>query len=92
MNKMERLLAANGLDATKTEILETKMENYKDIVYVICDGVKYRIEGLTKTVISDEIKRPRGWHLKAVFVDSDGNVFYRGDEKPELKGTLPQTI
>ena len=25
------------------------------------------------------------------FVDKDGNVFHKGKEKPELKGTLPPT-
>ena len=35
--------------------------------------------------------RPRGWRWLAEFVDSDGNVFVKGVEKPELKGTLPVT-
>ena len=25
------------------------------------------------------------------FVDKDGNVFHKGKEQPELKGTLPPT-
>ena len=36
--------------------------------------------------------RPRGWHLKPVFVDKEGNVFHKGIEQPSLKGTLPETI
>lgn len=41
-----------------------------------------------------EIKseRPKGWALLAVFVDKDGNVFYKGKEQVELKGTLPKTV
>jgi len=35
--------------------------------------------------------RPRGWRWLAEFVDSDGNVFVKGIEKPDLKGTLPIT-
>ena len=35
--------------------------------------------------------RPAGWHWMAEYVDKDGNVFYRGKEQPDLKGTLPPT-
>ena len=35
--------------------------------------------------------RPAGWHFMNEFVDKDGNVFHRGKEIPELKGTLPIT-
>jgi len=36
-------------------------------------------------------KRPRGWQFMAVYVDVDGNVFYKGEEQIELKGTLAPT-
>ena len=35
--------------------------------------------------------RPAGWHWMAEFVDADGNVFHRGVEAKQLKGTLPPT-
>ena len=35
--------------------------------------------------------RPAGWHFMNEFVDKDGNVFYKGKEQPELKGTLKPT-
>jgi len=35
--------------------------------------------------------RPAGWHFMKQFVDKDGNVFHKGKEVPELKGTLPIT-
>tara|TARA_Y100000004_G_scaffold7653_1_gene8561 strand:- start:455 stop:898 length:444 start_codon:yes stop_codon:yes gene_type:complete len=35
--------------------------------------------------------RPAGWHFMNEFVDGDGNVFYKGVEQPDLKGTLPPT-
>ena len=35
--------------------------------------------------------RPAGWHFMAEFVDKDGNVFHKGKEQPELKGTLKPT-
>ena len=35
--------------------------------------------------------RPAGWHFMNEFVDKDGNVFHKGKEQPELKGTLSPT-
>tara|TARA_R100000805_G_C3611613_1_gene112271 strand:- start:173 stop:589 length:417 start_codon:yes stop_codon:yes gene_type:complete len=35
--------------------------------------------------------RPSGWHFMKEFVDKDGNVFHKGKEQPQLKGTLPPT-
>ena len=35
--------------------------------------------------------RPAGWHWMSEYVDKDGNVFHKGNEQPDLKGTLPPT-
>jgi len=35
--------------------------------------------------------KPRGWKFMKIFVDSEKNVFYRGIEQPDLKGTLEPT-
>ena len=35
--------------------------------------------------------RPRGWQFMKEFIDKDGNVFYKGKEQPQLKGTLKPT-
>ena len=35
--------------------------------------------------------RPPGWHFMSEFVDADGNVFHKGKEVSELKGTLSPT-
>ncbi len=32
--------------------------------------------------------KPRGWTLMKEFVDKDGNVFHKGVEVPELKGSI----
>ena len=34
---------------------------------------------------------PAGWHFMNEFVDKDGNVFHKGKEQPDLKGTLEPT-
>jgi len=36
--------------------------------------------------------KPRGWHLKKEFVDKEGNVYFKGVEQPQLKGTKKPTI
>ena len=36
--------------------------------------------------------RPAGWHFMKEFVDKDGNVFHKGKEQSDLKGTLSPTI
>jgi len=35
--------------------------------------------------------RQPGWHWLKEFVDKNGNVYHKGVEVPELKGTLPPT-
>jgi len=35
--------------------------------------------------------RPPGWHFMKQYVDKQGNVFHKGIEQPDLKGTLPLT-
>ena len=35
--------------------------------------------------------RPPGWHFMNEYVDKDGNVYHKGKEQPDLKGTLPVT-
>ena len=41
--------------------------------------------------IKPKTGRPAGWHFMNEFVDKDGNVFHKGKEQPDLKGTLPST-
>jgi len=54
--------------------------------------------GPTKTIYLEEeikkleeeakkVKKPRGWHFKEEFVDSEGNVYHKGKLQPHLKGT-----
>ena len=36
-------------------------------------------------------EKAKGWHWMKEFVDKKGNVFHKGKEQPELKGTLKPT-
>jgi hypothetical protein len=42
-------------------------------------------------VAPDGPKRARGYHLMPLYIDPAGNVFHKGVERPELKGTLEPT-
>ena len=53
------------------------------------DLIKYPETAMTKQKVSSG--RPPGWHFMNEYVDKDGNVFHKGKEQPELKGTLKPT-
>ena len=78
----------------KSEYVETS----EDSVAVTCWKCVQRIcssqMSLEEMMPSLKIKktgRPPGWHFMKEFVDKDGNVFHKGKEQPELKGTLKPT-
>ena len=70
----------------------------ENIVAVTCSSCVTRITTSQMTLEdfypSMKIKktgRPAGWHWMNEFVDKKGNVFHKGKEQPELKGTLKPT-
>ncbi len=70
----------------------------EDAVAVTCSTCVTRITTSQMTLEdfypSMKIKktgRPAGWHWMKEFVDKKGNVFHKGKEQPELKGTLSST-
>ena len=70
----------------------------ENIVAVTCSSCVTRITTSQMTLEdfypSMKIKktgRPAGWHWMKEFVDKKGNVFHKGKEQPELKGTLKPT-
>jgi hypothetical protein len=38
------------------------------------------------------IVKPRGWKFMKIYVDSEKNVYYKGTEQVDLKGTLEPTV
>tara|TARA_Y100001963_G_scaffold122638_1_gene172064 strand:- start:104 stop:514 length:411 start_codon:yes stop_codon:yes gene_type:complete len=69
----------------------------KEIVAITCSRCVTIIQiakfpdTLPKHSIKKPTGRPAGWHWMKEFVDKDGNVFHKGKEQPELKGTLKPT-
>ena len=64
--------------------------------YITCGNCVTKIDIIKfpNTAIKPQKKssgRPPGWHFMNEYVDKDGNVFHKGKEQPDLKGTLPPT-
>ena len=56
--------------------------------------VKIDLIKFPETAIKTQKKktgRPAGWHFMNEYGDKDGNVFHKGKEQPDLKGTLEPT-
>jgi len=43
-----------------------------------------------KSVIKSD--KPRGWKFMKEYIHTDGTVYYKGIEQPELKGTIEPTV
>ena len=70
----------------------------EDAVAVTCSRCVQRLclkhtplEEMIPSLKKKTTGRPAGWHWMSEFVDKKGNVFYKGEEQPELKGTLSPT-
>ena len=64
--------------------------------YITCSECVVKIDMMQfpDTIKKQKVSsgRPPGWHFMNEYVDKDGNVFHKGKEKPELKGTLEPTV
>lgn len=61
------------------------------VVSVRCSTCVTKMLGAPELVRENKSDKPRGWRFMSQFVDSDGTVYFHGEEQPELKGTLPLT-
>ena len=59
-------------------------------VQLICSS-QMSLEEMMPSLKIKKTGRPAGWHFMNEFVDKDGNVFHKGKEQLELKGTLKPT-
>tara|TARA_R100001443_G_scaffold17983_1_gene28644 strand:- start:1444 stop:1887 length:444 start_codon:yes stop_codon:yes gene_type:complete len=63
--------------------------------YITCSSCVVKIDMMKfpNTIKKQKVStgRPAGWHFMNEFVDKDGNVFHKGKEQPDLKGTLEPT-
>ena len=75
------------------------VQTSEDAVAITCSGCVTRITTSQMTLEDfypswkkqKKTGRPAGWHFMKEFVDKKGNVFHKGKEQLELKGTLKST-
>ena len=74
------------------------VQTSEDAVAVTCSMCTQRLcisqmslEEMMPSLKKKTTGRPPGWHFMNEFVDKKGNVFHKGKEQPELKGTLKPT-
>ena len=79
----------------KSEYVETGEDSVAvtcwKCVQLICSSQMSLEEMMPSLRKKKSTGRPAGWHFMKEFVDKDGNVFHKGKEQPELKGTLKPT-
>ena len=79
----------------KSEYVETGEDSVAvtcwKCVQLICSS-QMSLEEMMPSLKIKKTGRPAGWHFMNEFVDKDGNVFHKGKEQPELKGTLSSTV
>ena len=78
----------------KSEYVETSEDSVAvtcwKCVQLICSS-QMSLEEMMPSLKIKKTGRPPGWHFMSEFVDKDGNVFHKGKEQPDLKGTLKPT-
>jgi len=62
-----------------------------EAVAVLCSRCSQALVPFEEKLVQRSTGRPRGWQFMNEFVDKDGNVFHKGVEQKDLKGTLPPT-
>ena len=78
--------------------LSEYVQTSEDAVAVTCSRCVQRLclkhtplEEMIPSLKKKTTGKPAGWHWMKEFVDKKGNVFHKGKEQPELKGTLKPT-
>lgn len=63
----------------------------EDTQSTTCSDCVAELVGPVETSSYVKSDKPRGWTLMKEFVDKDGNVYHKGVEVPELKGSINPT-
>jgi len=56
-----------------------------DDAVIIDETVNDTVNETVNETVKKEIDKPRGWHFKKEFIDSEGNVYHKGVVQPHLK-------
>ncbi len=101
MARKKKLTIKNSsYSAPSYKFLQCSTENCKneekvDInsISLVCSTCVQKRVGPPKVAVQPvKSDKPQGWHFMNEFVSSDGTVYHKGVEQPELKGTLPETV
>jgi hypothetical protein len=108
MARRRKVVKATANDLKSHEYVEMMCSNHcgrevrveKDTESVICSVCSCLKAGPTDSMLRAEARangkertgRPKGWHFMEEYVDTEGNVFFKGVEQPELKGTKAATV
>jgi hypothetical protein len=88
----KKSLATKALPCDRCgRIVENVDERTKRVICSVCVQLSVGFPEEAKSTYKPT-GRPAGWHWMKEYVDSDGNVFHKGKEIPELKDTLPPTV
>jgi hypothetical protein len=101
MRIIDKLIMFHKLDPTKVVILDstdnTIKIQYDNKLYhligremILIEDAVIIDEPVNEPVneietVKKENDKPRGWHFKKEFIDSEGNVYHKGVEQPHLK-------
>ena len=90
MYVLENYPNANLHSEAARRMIATSLVNYMCVAGLCIShmSLEEMIPSLRK---KESTGRPPGWHFMNEFVDKKGNVFHKGKEQPELKGTLKPT-
>lgn len=72
----------------KTADIDVDSDTVKIVCWRCCSHYGPKMESKAEKEVSGF---PKGWKFYKIFVHTDGRVFERGEEKPDLKGTLEPT-
>lgn len=62
-----------------------------DTASVLCYRCTGKLVPFVEKIKKPKSDKPRGWAFMAEYVHKDGTVYFKGEEQPELKGTMEPT-
>lgn len=75
----------------ESDNIKYKIENAVKTIIEDNNHIVKDIEPKPEKVESGVVtKKPKGWHFRAIYVDTNGDVYFKGKIQPELKDKYDQ--